>query len=567
MADLFLELGLVILAAALFAYAAYLRKQPVILGYLLAGLVLGPAGFGIVSDTEAISTLSEIGIAFLLFMVGLELDTRRLKGIGKPALIAGLAQVAVTFIVGYALSRFLGLQQIPSFYVSLGLTLSSTVLVVKMLSDRNEINTLHAQLAIGILLVQDLIAMVALAILPNLGAMALSTFSPLLWTLLAGVVLVSLAMVAGRMLLEPVFRQFARSSELLFLASISWLFLLGLLANALNFSVSIGAFIAGVSLAPLAYRPAIIAGTRSLRNFFATIFFVTIGMQVTMAGILSYWPTMLALTFFVVIGNPIIVFLVLVMFGFTSRISLLSGLAVAQVSEFSLILVLEGARLGHIPRDMVSLIAIVLLLSFTASTYLILHGSKIYLGLAGFLKPFERFAPRPRVLGYLPERAMAPEAVLIGCNRMGFTALRALRSLRKRTVVVDSNPDIIKKLSEEKVPCVYGDISDPALAEMVGIRRAQIVVSTLPGIEENRLLVSLFRRKHPILILTAAQADEALELYEKGADYVVLPHYLGGHHLAMLLHESSRDMGKLLKQKVAHLEELKLRLKPRRRHG
>ena len=172
MEKLFVDIGIIIIASALLAYVAHRRKQPLILAYLVAGVAIGPVGIGLLADVEKINTLSEIGIAFLLFIVGLELDLRKMKSIGKPVIAAGLGQVIITFTVGYLLSRYLGVPQIPSFYVSLGLTLSSTVLVVKLLSDRNEINTLHANLAVGILLVQDLIAMIALAVMPNLSYFA-----------------------------------------------------------------------------------------------------------------------------------------------------------------------------------------------------------------------------------------------------------------------------------------------------------------------------------------------------------------------------------------------------------
>ncbi|MBI4017229.1 MAG: cation:proton antiporter [Candidatus Aenigmarchaeota archaeon] len=557
MQNLFVEIGIIIIAAALLAYIAHRQKQPLILAYLVAGVAIGPVGMGLLADVEKINTLSEIGIAFLLFIVGLELDLRKMKSIGKPVIAAGLGQVILTFTVGYLLSRYLGVPQVPSFYVSLGLTLSSTVLVVKLLSDRNEINTLHANLAVGILLVQDMIAMLALAVLPNLSSISLF---PILRPLASGIILLGVAVIAGKFLLEPVFKRFALAQEMLFLASIAWLFFLGLLAYVLDFSVSVGAFIAGVSLAPLPYRTAIIASTRSLRNFFATIFFVTIGMQVTLSGILAYWPLITVFTVFVVVGNPIIVYAILAMFGFTARTSLLTGLSLAQVSEFSLILALEGARHGQISQDVIALIALVLLLSFAASTYLIIGGSQIYRIMSPFIKPLEKYAPVSRRLKFLPSKKYLPEAVLIGCNRMGLTVLKALRELKLSVLVIDSNPDAIKHLMEERIPCIYGDVSDTEIVEESGLKKAKLVVSTTPDIEVSRLLVSV-KRKKPVLILTASHSEEALEFYESGADYVVLPHHLGGQHLAMLLHQSNKNLGKLVKQKVAHLEELRLRLK------
>jgi len=277
MANLFIEIGVVLIVAGVLASIARFLKQPLIIGYMLAGIIIGPIGFGLITDIENIITLSEIGIAFLLFMVGTELDFRKVKNLGMPALLTGLGQIIFTFVAGYFIAAQFGFGQIASLYISLALTLSSTVIVIKMLSDKEQINTLHGRVALGILLVQDIVAIFAIALL----SVETFTLNVVMANFFKGILLFVISLGLGSVVLKSVFRYFAKSQELLFIGAVSWLFLNAILAYALGYSIAIGAFLAGLSMTTVPYNIEIVGKVRSLRDFFAVIFFVSLGMEIS----------------------------------------------------------------------------------------------------------------------------------------------------------------------------------------------------------------------------------------------------------------------------------------------
>ncbi|MBU4407003.1 MAG: cation:proton antiporter, partial [Candidatus Altiarchaeota archaeon] len=298
------DLGIIVLTATLLGLIARVLKQPLILAYVVAGVLIGPAAFRLITSGHMISTFAEMGIAFLLFMVGLELDLSRLKQVGRVSVLCGLGQIAITFVFGFLLSTLLGFQQLESFYIAFILTISSTMVVIKLLSDKNELDTLHGKIALGILLVQDIVTILVLALLTNIGSLSLSTVAD---PLLKGLGLVSIAIVAGVYVTPFLLRYIARSIELLFLFALSWCFVFAASSFVLGLSIGVGAFLAGLSLAAFPYNIEIIGRIKSLRDFFATIFFVSLGMQIP--AHLVFLPEAIIFSLFVLLGNILIVLL------------------------------------------------------------------------------------------------------------------------------------------------------------------------------------------------------------------------------------------------------------------
>ena len=365
--SLIIEIGLVIIFAALLANLARLFKQPLILGYVIAGVLLGPSLLGIIKNTEFIKSLSELGIAFLLFFVGMELDFSKIKKMGKLIIITGFTQIILTFLLSTVIALY-WFSFIQSAYIGLIISLSSTMIVIKLLSDDNQLDTLHGRIILGILLVQDIIVILVLSVLSSLEN--LSMF--ILWqSLLKGILLFIIAILISKLVLSSIFNFAAKSQELLFLGSITFCFLFSLLAYLLDYSIAVGAFLGGVALASLPYDIDIIGRVRPLKDFFATIFFVSLGMELIFFNFGSLFLLLICLLLIVVIFKPLIVTIFTAIFGYGSRISFLSGMSLGQISEFSLILVALGLNLKHVSNEIFGLTVLIAMITITLTSYFV----------------------------------------------------------------------------------------------------------------------------------------------------------------------------------------------------
>ncbi|MBD3361869.1 sodium:proton exchanger [Candidatus Woesearchaeota archaeon] len=558
MSTLIAEIGLILILATFLAFIARRLKQPMLLGYIIAGMIIGPLGFKLVIDMDTITTLSELGIAFLLFIVGLELDVRKLRNLGLIALVAGAGQVIFTFVVTYFVVNLLGFTQTHTLYIAIALTLSSTIIIVKLLSDKNEINALHGRIALGILLVQDFVAVIALA------ALAKSTIT---WTTIGmnvaiGIGFFTIALIVGMYFLKYLFDPIARSPELLFLGAVSTCFLYALVAEKIGLSIAIGGFLAGICLAPLPYNLEIVSRIKSLRDFFATIFFVTLGMQIVIPQGVNIWLPVILFSLFVVLGNPLIVLILMSLMGFKSRPSFLTGISIAQISEFSLILMAVGVSTGIIPQVIMTIIALVAVITFTISSYMIIYDEQLYRIFKKPLKIFEKIAIRKLHFEHTPG-ATKYKIILCGCNRVGKGVIESAQKMKKNILVIDFNPEVVHKLAKEKIHALYGDIGDVEIIDRIIKHKPEIIISTVPDADDNLLLLRKVKKNDSKVkvILHANNIDEALKLYEEGADYVLLPHQLGRDHIALILYEKTKNISSLLKERKKHIERIKKRKK------
>ncbi|MCM8762015.1 MAG: cation:proton antiporter [Candidatus Omnitrophica bacterium] len=548
------QFSFLILVVLLVSFIARLLKQPLIIGYIIAGIIAGPGFLNIIYETTLINTFSEFGISFLLFLVGLNLSPRVIKEYGKISLVTGLGQIIFTSIFGYIICIKLGFSAIVSLYIAVALTFSSTIIIMKLLSDKDDIEKLYGKISIGFLLVQDL---VAILVLMGISSLEQRILWQILFTFSRGVILVLILILFTRYILNRITNFLTSSQEFLFLFVIVWGLGLSFLFKYIGFSMEIGSLTAGILLSTTSYNYAIVSKLKVLRDFFIIFFFVFLGSQLTFQEILKFLPQSIVLSFFILIGNPLIVMVLMGTFRYTKRTGFLAGLTVAQISEFSLILIAMGVKIGHIPPDILSLVTFVGVITIGASTYLILYADRIYPLLSKYLNIFERKT--------LIEREVLTKrfgCFLIGYNRTGFDILKSLQRLYSDVLVIDFNPEVIRILKHRKINCVYGDAEDVELLELLKINRAYMVVSTAPDLSTNLLLLKFIREKNkkPVIILTARQISDALILYENGADYVILPHFLGGLYTAQLIEKFKTHRENYVDESDRQIQELMERI-------
>ncbi len=553
--SLLTEIGIILIFATILAFIVRAFRQPLVPAYILAGLILGPLGLGVVKDPESIRVLSEFGIAFLLFAVGLEINIKRLKDIGLTATLGGLLQVVFVFFAGFYISTKLGFAHFESIVLGLVLAFSSTMIVVKLLSDREQLDTLHGRIVLGILLIQDLIIILVLSILSSSGNISSSLIFA---ALIRGAILFSAAFLASKYIFPNLFEFAARSKELLFLTSLTVLFLFSILAYFLSFSVAIGAFVSGLALASLPYHYDIVGNVNPLKGFFATIFFTSLGMQLTTIEP-NYMVKAIWLILAVIIIKPLIVYLIITLFGYEKRTAFFSGLSLGQTSEFSLILIVMPFIVSAISQEVFSLVILITIVTMILTSYLLEFQYSIYLFFSPILRFVEKVFPvkKRMVLEYTPRNEKI-DVVLIGKHRMGNIFFKILASLKKRVLVIDHNPDIIKRLLDNKIPCIYGNMSNREVLDKIKTKNLKIIISTVPNERDNIYLIRYIKSKNPKInvIVTANHIHQAKHLYNIGADYVILPHILSGEKVATMLKKSVRDKSYFQRSKKKHLKDL-----------
>jgi Kef-type K+ transport system membrane component KefB len=534
MESLFFEIGLVIISAALIGVIGYYLKQPLILAYIAAGILIGPVGLGLIHDVEAIHVISQVGIMLMLFLVGLEMNPSRLRDVGSVAFFTGFGQVLFTGVIGYLLLMVFGFSLTEAIYMTVALTFSSTVIAVKLIYDKHDNNALYGQVAISILLVQDILAIIALLVLTGFTEGSFSfDVARFAQIMLGGAVLAAFAILIARRILGYLYNKIASSNELLILFSLGWAFLVSLAAEMIGFNIEIGAFIAGLSLASLPYTFEINAKARVLRDFFITIFFVALGAGLIFTAITPFIVQLIILSAFVLIGNPIIVMVIMGLLGYDKRSSFFTGLSIANISEFSLIVVAMGMSLGHLNQTLVSMTTIIGILTMTLSSYMMTYNNALYRHLKKYLTVFEH----KKAKGKLKTKTsgMQNHFILIGCGQMGKQILNQVRAFKEEYLVVDHDNAVIKDLIGKNIPCIFGDVEDEELLNELDLEAAEIIISTLPNPEDNLFLIkhagSLPAGKKPIIIVTADSGREGIMLFNHGADYVILKHYLGAQHI------------------------------------
>lgn len=539
MEPLFLNFTLVLGLATVFAIVARLLKFPLIVAYIVAGIVLSTLGeFG--SEAIVFSLLPEIGIAFLLFLIGMELDIREMLHVGKPSIIAAVVQIIISTLAGFAIARFFALGASEATYVGLALAFSSTITVVKLLTERNDENSLPGRLSIGILLVEDIVAIVLLMLLSFSGTMLSLTLPDMLQLIALTIRIVlffSLTIYISRFILPSLFSFIAHSTELLLLSAITFCFMWIAAAQALSFSLAIGAFLAGLALASSPYRLQIAGRIKPLRDFFTILFFVSLGAQANLVQIAAnIWP-LITFSFYAIAIKPVIFVLVLSILGYRKHPTFLTSINLTQISEFSLIVLVAGAKLGIVALTTVATFALVAASSITVSSILITHAKWLYKWLFPLISLFERkhtikVTARPR------EVEMEHHYIVVGCHRSGGKVVDYLAEKRQdKLIAVDFNPEIVKNLTSRGIRVVFGDIADPEIVAEVNLAKAKLLISTVRDFEDNHFLLTVAKKENPniFVILSAQSESEVAKLKRRGADKVIIPEALEGTHIINFL--------------------------------
>src|SRR3989344_5436341 len=375
---LFLQLAAILVISTILGIIAQRFRQPLILAYIFTGIIISIFGVFKNLENSTFDLLANLGIAFLLFLVGIELRIEDLKYVGKAAIFTGIGQILFTALVGFVIVSLLGFPPIAALYIAVALTFSSTVIIIKLLAEKHDLNSLYGKIAVGFLLVQDFVAILALMIISGFGQGQTLDAGGLFLILIKGTILVGFAYLAAQYLLKPLFKITSQSTELLFVSAIAWAFLLAALGARAGFSIAIGAFLAGVSIASSPYRLQISARVKPLRDFFIVLFFILLGASMSLGASDVSISHVIILSVFILIVNPLIVLAIMFALKFRNRTSFLASIITAQISEFSLILVAVGASLGHLSSGHVALVSAVGIVTITLSSYMILYGDKIY---------------------------------------------------------------------------------------------------------------------------------------------------------------------------------------------
>jgi Kef-type K+ transport system membrane component KefB len=522
----FYEFAIILFLAALLGGVGQLLKQPLIVMFIALGVIVGPSLLDVVKSKDQIELLAEMGITILLFVVGLKLDLRIIKSVGKIALLTGLGQVIFTSLFGFLISLLLGFSTIHSLYIAVALTFSSTIIIVKLLSDKREIDSLHGQIAIGFLIVQDIVVILVMIVLSTFGNTEKSSATlEILKTIGSGLLLFAITVAMTKWVL-PKFSSFlAKSPELLSLFAIAWCVVLASIASFIGFSSEVGAFMAGVSLASTQFKDVINSKLVSIRDFLLVFFFVDLGANLNLEVIGTQVTPAIVLSLFVLIGNPIIVLIIMGLMGYRKRTSFLAGLTVAQISEFSLIFAGLGLAVGHITEQTLGLITLVGLITIGLSTYMILYSHNIYRFLAPFLRIFERGNPHNEI-SFHDVKHENVDIIIFGLGRFGEKITNILDTHPETTYLgIDYDPTLIRQLKEESKNVYYGDLDDPDLLENIPYEQSKCIISTTTNPDQSMQLIKALKRNNyqGKIYLTSLNRVDYVKLKACGADKVLVP--------------------------------------------
>ncbi|MCK1324749.1 MULTISPECIES: cation:proton antiporter [unclassified Bradyrhizobium] len=565
MHELIRDITLCILFAWMLGLLAHFSRQPLILAYLIAGFCIGPFGAGWVKSQESISVISELGLIFMLFMIGLEIDLKKIVRAGKVILFAAGGQLlggcllGVLFFVGIGLS--LGGGQFDAVYLCVACALSSTVIIVKVLYEKRELDTLPGRITLGVLVLQDIFAILFLAVQPSLANLEISV---ILLSIGRVAVLVAAALLVSRYVLPRLFHQIARRPELILLGALAWCFLVAETAERLSLSREMGALIAGVSLSTFPYALDVTAKVTTLRDFFITLFFVALGMTIPVPG-LSVIGLALMIAAFTVVSRLVTTFVPLYLMRQGLRASLLPALNLAQISEFSLVVIQTGVADHHIAAQTANAASFAFVVLAVLSTFVMTRSDEITRWAIG---PLKRIGLRDldHGNGHGEEghegHGEARRIVILGFFRAASALLAEIERqapvLLEQITVIDFNPNVYQTLLSRGLHVIYGDISSADTLLHAGVGKSEMIILSVPDAllkgASNEKLVRHVRTLNPtaMIIATADLLSDVDELYAAGASYVTVTRLSDAHELFTVIEAAQAG---LLADKRAELDQ------------
>lgn len=544
MHDLISDITLSILFAWMLGLLAHVARQPLILAYLVGGFVIGPYGIGWVKSDQSIATISELGLIFMLFMIGLEIDLKKIIRAGRVILFAAGGQLVGGCVLGVALFLAMGLGlgagRFDALYLAVACALSSTVIIVKVLYEKRELDTLPGRITLGVLVLQDIFAILFLAVQPSLDNLQIGV---ILLSVMRVAVLVATAWVLSRYVLPKLFHQIARRPELVMLGALAWCFLIGEIAERLHLSREMGSLVAGVSLSTFPYALDVTAKVTTLRDFFITLFFVALGMTIPVPNG-SVIGLALVIAAFTVVSRLITTFVPLYLMRQGLRASLLPAINLAQISEFSLVVIQTGVLAKHISTQTANAVSFAFVLLAVLSTFMISRSDQIVRAAIG---PLKRLGLRDLDAAELAAaepgegHGAARRIVILGFFRAASALLSEIeqrdKSMLDQITVVDFNPNVFRNLAARGVHVIYGDISNVETLVHAGIGGAEIVILSVPDAllkgADNEKLVRHVRALNPEakIISTADMLATVEDQYAAGADYVTVPRFTDAQEL------------------------------------
>lgn len=566
MHQLIADITFSILFAWVLGLAAHFFRQPLILAYLVAGFVIGPFGIGWVKSQESISTISELGLIFMLFMIGLEIDLKKIIRAGKVILIAAGGQLVGGCVIGVvffvAIGQSLGSGGFDALYLTVACALSSTVIIVKVLYEKRELDTLPGRITLGVLVLQDIFAILFLAVQPSLTNLQVSI---ILMSIGRVGLLVATAMILSRFVLPKIFHQIARSPELVMLGALAWCFLIGEVAERLHLSREMGSLVAGVSLSTFPYALDVTAKVTTLRDFFITLFFVALGMTIPVPNSATIGLA-LVIAAFTVVSRVFTTFVPLYLMKQGLRASLLPALNLAQISEFSLVVIQTGIVAGHITAETSNAVSFAFVILAVLSTFIITQSDPITRWAIGRLK---RIGLRDLDHAANAEgdhgdgHGAARRIVILGFFRAASALLSEIErqnaSLLEQISVVDFNPNVFRTLTARGIHVIYGDISNIDTLMHAGVGKAEIIILSVPDSllkgANNEKLVRHVRSLNPDarIVSTADLLVDVNDLYTAGADYVTVTRVTDAAELYKVI--EAIDAG-LIAEKRAEMDRL-----------
>lgn len=545
---MFLQISSLLAITVSIAFVLRLLRQPLIVAYIAAGIIGGPFILNLFDGNhELYETFAQFGVVLLLFIIGLNLNFNHLRSIGRVSAMIGLRQVIFTAGIGVALLAMMGTSFVPAVYLAVAITFSSTVIIMKLLSDKHDIDTTYGRYTIGLMLVQDIIAVlliIALGMMKSSGAQGLGSMFMLAFKLAAaGIVLYGIS----RSLLPKLLDKIAGSSELLFLFTLAWCFGVASALYALGFSLEIGAVLSGIALSSSPYQLEIGSRIKPIRDFFLILFFIVLGSEM---GLGSLGPVVIpaaVLSLFILVGNPFILYLLYRRMQFTRRNSFLAGLTSAQVGEFGFVLLFAGRQAGHLQGNEVAIFTAVAIATIVASSYVISYNEHIY---RFFLPFFRLFGPDKH--RQTERRNETYDAWIVGYHRIGIKVAEALSGMNVKFAVIDFDPDAVALLRAANLPFYFGDVADIEFLEGLSLAHSKLIVMTIPSIDDqlNMMEFARKRNKGALVIGNAYHQQDAETLYQQGADFVMMPHFLGGQWMSKVLRTKEWDKGTLQNLKL-----------------
>ncbi len=558
--QIFISLSIIIGIVLIVLWIMKILKQPMIIGYILTGVIISLFLPSVIGRNVAFQSFSSLWISLLLFMVGMELNPLIIKDMGKTSLVAWFFQVLITSIIWFFLSMRLWFDQMTSLYIWIGFSFSSTIVVLKLLSDRGETETTFGILSIGMLIVQDLIVMLIL-----LGIMTMKNIwwnnSIMVIAILLGKVILLWwwLFLISKYIIPKLTKKIAESQEYLFLFSIWRCFVLWTIFYLLWFGIEIGTLVAWITLANSSYRYEIISRIKPLRDFFIVMFFVLLGSQINFnSQLMHYRPQILIFSLFVIIIKPFITMLILWLMWHTKKNNFLAWSSLGQISEFSFLLITMWIASGFLKDpNTLSIVTIVWLITITTSSYVVIYWEKIYHHIKRILK----IIPWSRNKEYQKLNQSAFEIILFGYGRFGSNLYSTLRLKYKDILVIDEHPGIITHLQSHKIPCIYWDVWDIDFLEKLNIKETKMIISTVKEFDESMALLKTIKpdNRNIIIVLISNHIQEAIKLYEEWADYVIMPHYIWVDHTSLMLEEYGMDVNKFIENKKTQMHDLKSR--------